>query len=166
MGCGGSFRVEFNQIKRYSGAGTYCSRTCKHRAQRGVELVTGTRYVGKNGYVVVKVGCRRRKLEHRLVMETILGRELTADEHVHHINRDRADNGPENLQVVSASEHAKLHPDWPQHQRSRVSLICHRCGQGYEKPLHRLGESKYCSNECRLVALHDGNRSTSRTAVP
>lgn len=155
------FATQPNQIRLVKGGGTYCSRTCKYRAWRGIELVTGTRSVRKDGYVSVKIGVRRYTLEHRLVMETILGRELTADEHVHHINRDRADNGPENLQVVSASEHAKLHPDWPQHQRSRVSLICHRCGQGYEKPLHRLGESKYCSNGCRLAALHDGNRRTA-----
>ncbi|MGH7322287.1 MAG: hypothetical protein ACRELA_22060, partial [Candidatus Rokuibacteriota bacterium] len=77
--CGGSFRVERNQLRRYIGAGTYCSRTCKHRAQRGVELVVGTRYVRVDGYVAVKVGIRKYELEHRVVMERELGRELTAD---------------------------------------------------------------------------------------
>lgn len=42
-----------------------------------------------NGYV----------LEHILVAETMMGRPLAPGEEVHHINRKRDDNRPENLQV-------------------------------------------------------------------
>lgn len=52
------------------------------------------------------------KLVHRVVAEKMIGRELLSSEHVHHHDRDKTNNIPSNLAVMTASDHAKLHtPD-------------------------------------------------------
>ena len=47
--------------------------------------------------------------EHRLIMESHLGRYLTPDEHIHHINLNPSDNRIENLMVVTKRQHQLLH---------------------------------------------------------
>jgi hypothetical protein len=50
------------------------------------------------GYRVITVS-GQRYLEHRWVMEQMIGRPLEPDEEVHHKNRIRDDNDPSNLEL-------------------------------------------------------------------
>jgi len=47
--------------------------------------------------------------EHRVIGEMIAGRKLLTNEHVHHMDGDKHNNDPANLQILTAEEHARLH---------------------------------------------------------
>lgn len=80
----------------------YCSRTCSARdtgrAGRGTSLPEGTTRRGGKGYRQIKVG-KSWPMQHRHIMEQVLGRPLEDHERVHHKNGRRDDNRPENLEL-------------------------------------------------------------------
>ncbi|MBZ5529739.1 MAG: HNH endonuclease [Acidobacteriia bacterium] len=41
-------------------------------------------------------------------MEQKVGRKLTKNEHVHHVNGDSLDNNLDNLEILTNSEHQKI----------------------------------------------------------
>lgn len=68
------------------------------------------RKITTNGYVDVYDQAKGYVKEHRQVIEIALGRELTKQEQVHHIDGNKQNNQLDNLVVLSnSSEHTKLH---------------------------------------------------------
>lgn len=166
--CGGEFYAQKAQIADTErNSATYCSRECKHAAQRGR---VGTRrdadrkIVHSAGYLLVWApehprASRGRVFEHILVMERKLGRPLLPGEFVHHKDRNRKNNHPDNLEIKDNSEHARLHARTnPQAQQRRVTIQCEECGADFAVPPYRASnpdprtQSKYCSRACRSKA--------------
>lgn len=52
---------------------------------------------------------RNGRHEHRIVMEQKLGRPLTPNDIVHHIDGDIHNNHPDNLELTTRADHAKHH---------------------------------------------------------
>lgn len=104
----------------------------------------------KNTYRYVNVN-GKTELEHRVIMESMLGRKLLPDEVVHHKNELKYDNRPENLQLISNSEHTKLHHKDTEY----IILKCAYCGKEvikFERDIRykrKQGTSNfYCDKSC------------------
>jgi hypothetical protein len=85
-------------------------RRRRHAATKRANALGNTRTVRVSGVdyrmVMTETGYR---YEHRLIVEALLGRQLARTEHIHHVNGDGLDNRPENLRVMDAVEHLRLH---------------------------------------------------------
>ena len=62
-----------------------------------------------NGYIVITMGENKGRSQHSVIMEEHLGRKIFSKECVHHIDHNRSNNNIANLQLMTRSEHAKLH---------------------------------------------------------
>lgn len=82
----------------------YCSRECV-----GHSKTNGGWLALKDGRWKVRLRSGSWQLYSRCLMEAYLGRHLTYNEVVHHVNEDVQDDRIENLQVMSRSEHTGMH---------------------------------------------------------
>jgi len=91
----------------------------------------------------------KKKSVHRMVMEDKLGRKLKDDEDVHHIDGNRTNNSPSNLEVVNHSLHILEH-----HAMEYEDVVCDWCGVVFLREKHRVkhklkrSSKQFCSRSC------------------
>lgn len=88
----------------------YCSNACRSiDNRRNSPHYNNNGSPDGNGYLQIYTPDGRRMRQHRYVMEQHLGRPLTEDEVVHHLDGDVKNNDISNLQILTRLEHALLH---------------------------------------------------------
>lgn len=82
--------------------------------------------------------------EHRFRMIRHLGRDLYPDEVVHHKDRNKTNNSLDNLQLMTSSEHTRLHMI---EDKGIIfeNRMC-ECGNIFE--VTHTSDRKYCSQRC------------------
>jgi len=127
--------------------GYYSSCKDCRRIQTGVKKRIRKK-MDSGGY---KFGVKNRL--HREIMGNIIGRKLNRNEIVHHKNGDKTDNRPENLEIMTNSEHSKYHYE----KEIKEKLLkkryynkqCCICFNEFSSNSYR---SKYCSNHCLYIS--------------
>jgi uncharacterized C2H2 Zn-finger protein len=96
-------------------------------------------------------------LHHRIVVENHLNRLLESHEIVHHKNDNKKDNRIENLEVMTAVSHGRLHAK--EKGRKWCILKCPNCGIEFERPKNKTHLNKphfytCCSRKCSGTFSH------------
>lgn len=104
----------------------------------------------------------RFALEYRVIAEEKIGRPLTRHEVVHHIDGNKCNNSPCNLEVLSFSEHSSKHG--AQKKQKMVEMICPICRKHYSKRwgLSVLNTKRYNTTYCSRPCLWIGTTKSKK----
>lgn len=128
-GAGGMCGMHAQRVRRY-GDPNYITPEAQRRANNRLAMLARIAEVQPTTY---------RKLhgrhEHRVIAEQMLGRPLLRNEIVHHIDGNKHNNEPSNLQVMTQSEHVRMHwhqdfkpiiwngkQYWPRHWAREINI--------------------------------------------
>lgn len=98
----------------------------------------------------------KQKYEHRIVMEKFLGRLLTFNEIVHHLDGNKRNNELKNLELIGRGVHAGNHT---RERAKYVEIICAECWKKFKMrekwyEFRRLRQKNfYCSHLCRGLGV-------------
>lgn len=92
----------------------------------------------------------------RAIVEQHLGRQLSTEEHVDHVNEDKTDDRLSNLQVLTCQQNIrKFHGP-----RMTYRFACPQCGTEKVIPMAdyryslKKGRTRHCSKRCAWLANH------------
>ena len=145
--CKKEFKIYKCYLKRKR-KNRFCSKKCESEFKNynnTIESWQGGHISKSTGYKYIEYNGKQIE-EHRLVMMRYLGRKLKTNEHVHHINENKLDNRIENLMLLTAYEHKRLHC-----LKNKHMIICKLCGEEKENKGRNL-----CRN-CYAKELRKGN---------
>ena len=101
-------------------------------------------WVSSDGYLCARIGNTIKEI-HRYVAERVWGIDYVRWKAAHHINGDKLDNRPSNLQIMSLSDHRRLHMIGYKHSdETKKKIACSKKGEnnpnygrrGKENPLY------------------------------